>query len=232
MSKISLEPNASGAGTFTLAAPNSNTNRTLNLPDESGVLFSDGSGVPGSAVTGQLASSNMPAGSVIQVVSNIKTDTFFTTSLSFESSTDIPSYNVNIIPRYSSSEIYVTGTMTYSMDRREDEVYVPAFGLQLNADTNSGRRAIYPTPNDDRTHGLTGEFIGGASNDRANIFSISYNVVDTSISSTDEITYQISVIAADTSQNSLFAVNRPIVDQNNGFRVRAWSTITAMEIKR
>ena len=67
MSKISLEPNASGAGTFTLAAPDSNTNRTLSLPDESGTIFSDGTGVPGSAVTGQLASSNMPAGSVIQV---------------------------------------------------------------------------------------------------------------------------------------------------------------------
>ena len=39
MSKISLEPNASGAGTFTLAAPNSNTNRTLNLPDEDGKLL-------------------------------------------------------------------------------------------------------------------------------------------------------------------------------------------------
>ena len=38
MSKISLEPNASGAGTFTLAAPNSNTNRTLTLPDESGTV--------------------------------------------------------------------------------------------------------------------------------------------------------------------------------------------------
>ena len=38
MSKISLEPNASGAGTFTLAAPNSNTNRTLTLPDEEGTV--------------------------------------------------------------------------------------------------------------------------------------------------------------------------------------------------
>ena len=38
MSKISLEPNASGAGTFTLAAPNSNTNRTLTLPDASGTV--------------------------------------------------------------------------------------------------------------------------------------------------------------------------------------------------
>ena len=38
MSKISLEPNASGAGTFTLAAPNSDTNRTLTLPDEEGTV--------------------------------------------------------------------------------------------------------------------------------------------------------------------------------------------------
>ena len=41
MSKISLEPNASGAGTFTLAAPNSDTNRTLTLPDESGTVATE-----------------------------------------------------------------------------------------------------------------------------------------------------------------------------------------------
>ena len=39
MSKISLQPNASGTGTFTLAAPNSNTNRTLTLPDVSGTVL-------------------------------------------------------------------------------------------------------------------------------------------------------------------------------------------------
>jgi len=38
MSKISLKPNDSGTGTFTLAAPNSNTNRTLALPDETGTV--------------------------------------------------------------------------------------------------------------------------------------------------------------------------------------------------
>ena len=41
MSKISLEPNASGSGTFTLAAPSSNTNRTLTLPDESGTVATE-----------------------------------------------------------------------------------------------------------------------------------------------------------------------------------------------
>ncbi len=39
MSKISFTPNASGTGTFTIASPNSNTNRTLTLPDADGALL-------------------------------------------------------------------------------------------------------------------------------------------------------------------------------------------------
>jgi hypothetical protein len=39
MSKIALTPNASGTGTFTIAAPNSNTNRTITLPDSDGTLL-------------------------------------------------------------------------------------------------------------------------------------------------------------------------------------------------
>ena len=38
MSKIALEGNASGTGTFTLAAPNTNTNYTITLPQSSGTL--------------------------------------------------------------------------------------------------------------------------------------------------------------------------------------------------
>ena len=43
MSKIALTPNANGSGIFTLASPNSNTNRTITLPDESVTL---GAGTP------------------------------------------------------------------------------------------------------------------------------------------------------------------------------------------
>ena len=42
MSKISIEGNASGTGTFTIASPNSNTNRTLNLPDAAGTFVVSG----------------------------------------------------------------------------------------------------------------------------------------------------------------------------------------------
>ena len=38
MSKIALSSNASGTGTFTFASPNSNTDRTLTLPDSSGTV--------------------------------------------------------------------------------------------------------------------------------------------------------------------------------------------------
>lgn len=36
MSKIALTPNASGTGTLTIAAPNTNTDSTINLPDSAG----------------------------------------------------------------------------------------------------------------------------------------------------------------------------------------------------
>ena len=39
MSKIAFTPNASGTGTFTIASPDSNANRTLTLPDTDGVLL-------------------------------------------------------------------------------------------------------------------------------------------------------------------------------------------------
>lgn len=38
MSKVVIQGNASGTGNFTIAAPNSNTDRTLNLPDASGTV--------------------------------------------------------------------------------------------------------------------------------------------------------------------------------------------------
>jgi hypothetical protein len=43
MSKISIEGNALGTGTFTIASPNSNTSRTLTLPDNTGTIITQNS---------------------------------------------------------------------------------------------------------------------------------------------------------------------------------------------
>jgi hypothetical protein len=43
MSKISIEGNQLGSGTFTIASPNSNTSRTLTLPDNTGTIITQNS---------------------------------------------------------------------------------------------------------------------------------------------------------------------------------------------
>ena len=76
MSKISLEPNDSGAGTFSIVSPDSNTNRTLNLPDEAGKLLSTGNNDPAevfkqSNILGTVSESGgAPTGAIIERGSN------------------------------------------------------------------------------------------------------------------------------------------------------------------
>jgi len=66
MSSIKLSPNASGTGAFTIAAPNSNTDRTLTLPDNTGTILTTGTaGVP---VNGPAFSAY---GSALQSVANL-----------------------------------------------------------------------------------------------------------------------------------------------------------------
>ena len=70
MSKVAIVGDPSGTGTFTISAPNGNTDRTLVLPDEAGTVLTT-AGVPASA---------MPAGSVIQIVQGQVASEFSTTS--------------------------------------------------------------------------------------------------------------------------------------------------------
>ena len=76
MSKISLEPNDSGAGTFSIVSPDSNINRTLNLPDEAGKLLSTGNDDPAevfkqSNILGTVSESDgVPTGAIIERGSN------------------------------------------------------------------------------------------------------------------------------------------------------------------
>ena len=54
MSNITIQPNASGTGTFSIASPNSNTSRTLTLPDTTGELLNDASSLASGKLTGAL----------------------------------------------------------------------------------------------------------------------------------------------------------------------------------
>ena len=91
MSNVKVQGNALGTGTLTIAAPNTNSDRTLTLPDNSGTLLSNAS------------TTGFPAGSVLQVVSatygvitTISSGTYVDTGLS-----------ASITPSSASSKILV-----------------------------------------------------------------------------------------------------------------------------
>ena len=112
MSKISLEPNASGAGTFSIVSPDSNTNRTLNLPDEAGTILSDASTIDSNNLQSDVYKQNnilgtvsesggVPTGAVIERGSNSNGEfvkfadgTMFCTTVALTIDVDIVAGNI------------------------------------------------------------------------------------------------------------------------------------------
>jgi hypothetical protein len=61
MSKVQLAGNASGTGIFTIASPNSNTDRTLTLPDNTGTLVTNTAGSVSQAMLASNVAGTGPA---------------------------------------------------------------------------------------------------------------------------------------------------------------------------
>ena len=122
MSKVVIQGNASGTGNFTIAAPNSNTDRTFNLPDETGSILTSSSTAP--VGFGYTYSSVSAVGSSAVTFSNIPSGitqvTIVTSALSmnttgvenkirFGTSSGIVSSGYNVVSGY-----FVTGVLTYA----------------------------------------------------------------------------------------------------------------------
>ena len=105
MSQVKIQGNASGTGAFTIAAPNSNTDRTLTLPDATGTIAVQG----GAGV-----------GKVLQVVSTTKSDVFTTTSASY---VDVTGLSATITPTNASSKILVIANLSYSASSGRDAAF-------------------------------------------------------------------------------------------------------------
>jgi hypothetical protein len=93
MSLVKVSGNASGTGTLTIAAPNTNSDYTLTLPQNTGTLLSTAS-----------------TGTVLQVVSTTKTDTFSMSSTTFG---DVTGLSVSITPTSATSKILVISNLNW-----------------------------------------------------------------------------------------------------------------------
>lgn len=117
MSNIVLQPNASGTGSIIITTPNTNTDRTLNIPDVAGNLVTTGdtgsisntmiAGMAASKLTGTLPDGQMPAGTVVQAVRNIVTRSSHWSTAS-TSWIEFGGMTVTITPKFSNSLIYIT----------------------------------------------------------------------------------------------------------------------------
>ena len=207
MSKVAITGNASGTGTLTIAAPNTSTDRTLTLPDNTGTVLTSASSI---------TASQLPAGSVLQVVSATKTDT---QSTSLQAWVDVTGLSVSITPTSTSSKILVIVDVQGTGTNRYTAIRVVRNGTAVGVGATAGSRSSV----------LSGF---GLDPDAAGSYVyVLYNAGGSfldSPSSTSAQTYKVQFGATNTATTTY--INRTVDDSDASFSLRGISTITVMEI--
>ncbi len=198
-----------------LAASLDLSSKTLTYPDNS-VQSADIVSLAASKLSGQVPDANAPSGSVLQVVSVTKEDTFSTTSTN--TFVDITGLSATITPLSTSSKILVI-THIGAMSNNAGAARTGSFRLVRNS-TAIG----IGTPAGSRQGASFRDFIDADANHARNG---SFAHLD-SPSSTSAVTYKTQ---ANNQGDTLF-INRTGSDDNNGLAwgVRCASSITLMEI--
>ena len=96
MSQVKIQGNASGTGVFTIAAPNSNTDRTLTLPNNTGTILT-----------------NASTGTILQVVSSAPTNLGQVTRASTTFGEISSSLRVTITPSSSSNLLLLEANICF-----------------------------------------------------------------------------------------------------------------------
>jgi hypothetical protein len=124
MSKVAITGNASGTGTLTIAAPNTNTDRTLTLPDNTGTILTSASSI---------TTSQFPTGTVLQVVG--ANNTLNVTSLTSTSFITL-GMTASITPKSATSKIYISATFSGTQDNgSNDQSYIAIYRDSTNLKT-------------------------------------------------------------------------------------------------
>ena len=196
MSKIAIKGNESGTATFTIEAPATNTDRIFELPDEAGKILT-----------------NATPGTVLQVVSTTKNDTF-SASLNTNTEIDVTGLAASITPTSINSKILVTYYVHSSTDDNNNAIkhFVTRNGTKIGTNTTvSGIESV------SSTNAAFGTWYSPTN-------AVSF--LDEP-SSTSSLSYQVRASHTSTATRTIY-VNRPaVLDVLFG---RYVSTITLMEI--
>jgi len=112
MSKVSIQGDANGTADFTLKAPNSNVDRTLNLPDEAGTVLPNVSDIESQVKTATNATGSAPVYACRAWVNFDGTNTTIRDSGNVSSITDIATgrYFINLTSNMPDSNYAISST--------------------------------------------------------------------------------------------------------------------------
>jgi hypothetical protein len=164
-----------------------------------------------------IAKSVLPAGSVLQVVQGVKTDTFSTSSEGVF--VDVTGLSVSITPSSSSSKVLVlcSVALAYNNNGTADRYAMMSLFRGstniLTPTSPSNRSPVFAAP---------GEYGSSSS-----LISYCFQYLD-SPASTSSLSYNIKVFSS--SGSGVVFINRSEDDSDTLFKGRSVSTLTAMEI--
>jgi hypothetical protein len=204
MSKIILQSSNTGTGDITIASPNSNTDRTLTLPDNSGTVLT-------SATT-----TGFPAGTVLQVVTTFK-DTVFSAALSGVSFTDVTGFSATITPRATTSRILVLANFGLSTTGIAAGARLLRDATSISNGSVSGSRTSAATP-----------AVSNAGDGNRGV-PTSINFVD-SPSTTSAVTYKLQIGSLEPSGTHTVYFGTSGADSDFTYIARMGNSITLLEI--
>ena len=141
MSNIVLQPNASGTGSITIATPNTNTDRTLNIPDVAGNLVTTGdTGTVTSGMVAGINTSALPSGTVVGSAMSSNSTAYTTTS-----GAKYTVASVSYTPKFSStqSDIYLFGVVAHGIGPKETNLDTYGVAVAFEIDGSSTGTAQY-----------------------------------------------------------------------------------------
>jgi hypothetical protein len=162
-------------------------------------------------VSGTLPDANAPSGSVIQVVSATKTDTFSTTSSSY---VDVTGLSVSITPSSASNKILITGLVNFGGPNDVAYIRLVRDSTAICVGPAAGNRVSAMAQQRNST-------------DTADAEAASVNFLD-SPNTTSSVTYKIQACNSPGGWTTRINSSADDADQTN--RGRTASTITVMEI--
>jgi hypothetical protein len=193
MSKVKIQGNLSGTGIFTVAAPATNTDRTITLPDEAGTILTNVSNIPKSI---------MPTGSVINVWTVEKTDVWSKSGWGFS---DITGLSITLTPTSASSKFLINYNVRATSDYYKSYVNLLRNGTVLFANADGA--------GDGRFRGTsTFALLNTDTNAHGFMHPHSLTLLD-SPATTSSITYKLQ--GSGRSSSNIMYVNRSVPDRTS-----------------